>query len=867
MTLEKQIKHINNSLFVAKMENIIQFMYEDELKTSVAEIFHSMRTEILANLEAYYGDVLFNAHMDLILAPIHEHHKQYYETIVKYKLKEHRKGRVQGKRLITRAKKYAKQYSKAYYSGAVKADTINIPMGSIIEKDKLFATSDYSAEQMRDKTFVASENTLARVDKDINGIITDGYRDGWGINDVANKIETRFNQLETWEARRIARTEIHGSHMQGVMNSYEDMGVEYLQWGAAHDNRTRDTHAALDGEIIPWDGVFSNGLRYPGDTNGPISEWINCRCGVLPWFCPPGMMVPVGMTNFRESDLIPTHAFQTNEDRIKEYLTSEGTEKPSAIPGMNKYSLTSEEKVRLKELLIKKEAEELGLIGKIDLKQLKAKEEFNILHNKKLTSKLTSTEKTRYDELVGKYGKTWGVEIPKTSTNEVFENPNYFKLSSAEKARYDELMQKTKDKTITRAERTERSMLGERSRIQNLHEKLLTEGLDETETIQYLDAYDRLKFKGLNLPELSSELRFTTPQPVWERYSYYDYKIGNKFALNSKEAEELYKLEKKELLSQYKDIFSSKLTSVEKARLKELNAQREFNHYYYVRKNEGGLNYQAEMKFKELFHQFKSKLNLTEDILEISLPKYNLKIKPEEITKDTKLVKLRGVTEDGHLPGNYEVDDLFTIDITKCTQREQDVVQRWLGNDYAMFRDVIGRCDGDLEKYTEYVLTLPKDKMHKYYPNIEHWLIDQGNLTKAKSVIVDMFNDITHDYKVLENILENNQLKEAMTLWRTEERLHIDGKLEVGKIVTFPGNNSTAVTKEGAEHFAEVSHREFEWMYEIEAPAGTKGAYVAELNQNPKFAEEMEFLLAKDTKMEIVSFDEINHYVKFRIIP
>ena len=323
MTLEKQIKHINNSLFVAKMENIIQFMYEDELKTSVAEIFHSMRTEILANLEAYYGDVLFNAHMDLILAPIHEHHKQYYETIMKYKLKEHRKGRVQGKRLITRAKKYAKQYSKAYYgnSGAVKADTINIPMSSIIEKDNLFATSDYSAEQMRDKTFVASENTLARVDKDINGIITDGYRDGWGINDVANKIETRFNQLETWEARRIARTEIHGSHMQGVMNSYEDMGVEYLQWGAAHDNRTRDTHAALDGEIIPWNGVFSNGLRYPGDTNGPIQEWINCRCGVLPWFCPPGFMVPVGMTNFRESDLIPTHAFQTTEDRLKQYQT------------------------------------------------------------------------------------------------------------------------------------------------------------------------------------------------------------------------------------------------------------------------------------------------------------------------------------------------------------------------------------------------------------------------------------------------------------------------------------------------------------------------------------------------------------------
>lgn len=301
MTLQKQIEHINNSLFAAKMANLIQYMYEDELKQALAAIFKHMREEITANLEEFYGDVLFNAHMDLILAPIHENHKAYYDTIMKYKLREHRKGRTQGKRLVERAQKYAIQYSKNI--GAIKAD--DIPLNSLVQKDKLFATSDFSAEQMRDKTFVASENTLARVDKDINGIITEGYRDGLGINDVTNRVNTRFNQLESWEAQRIARTEIHGSHMMGVMNSYEDMGVEYLQWAAAHDNRTRDTHSAIDGEIIPWGGVFSNGLRYPGDTSGPISEWINCRCGVLPWFCPPGMMVPVAMSNFRESDLIP----------------------------------------------------------------------------------------------------------------------------------------------------------------------------------------------------------------------------------------------------------------------------------------------------------------------------------------------------------------------------------------------------------------------------------------------------------------------------------------------------------------------------------------------------------------------------------
>lgn len=320
--LETTIKHINNNLFAARIENIIQYMYEDELRKAVAKVFHQMRRKILKNLKEFYStELMVNAHLDLILAPIHELHKKYYDTIMKYKLREHRKGQVQAKRLVKRAKQYSKQYSRAYYGGAIKADT-KIPMSSIIQKDELFATSDFSAEQMKNKTFVASENTLSRVDNDINQIITNSYRDGKGINDVANNIEKRFDQLETWEANRIARTEIHGSHMQGIMQGYSEMGVEYTQWAAAHDNRTRDTHVEIDGEIIPLGGVYSNGLRYPGDTSGPISEWINCRCGNIPWFCPPGMMVPPSMTRFREKDLVVTlDKWQAPEDIIESLQT------------------------------------------------------------------------------------------------------------------------------------------------------------------------------------------------------------------------------------------------------------------------------------------------------------------------------------------------------------------------------------------------------------------------------------------------------------------------------------------------------------------------------------------------------------------
>ncbi len=317
-TLNKELMEINNKIFAAKADNTLQFIYEKELAAALGLVFQKMKEEVLKNLEEYYSpEVMLKAHMDLILSPIHEYHRLYYETIEKYILREYKKGKSQGKRLVSNAKQYAKNYSRL--TGAVKADTTKIPMSAIIKKDELFATSDYSAEHLTNKTFVASEKTLARVDKDINGIITEGYRDGKGINDVGNRIEKRFNQFKTWEANRIARTEIHGSHMQGVLQSYQDMDVQYIQWAAAHDSRVRDTHADLDGEIILMGSTFSNGLKYPGDTNGKLSEFINCRCGAIPWFCPPGYAVPSGMTRFRESDLVVTLDKWSNEELINQF--------------------------------------------------------------------------------------------------------------------------------------------------------------------------------------------------------------------------------------------------------------------------------------------------------------------------------------------------------------------------------------------------------------------------------------------------------------------------------------------------------------------------------------------------------------------
>ena len=109
--------------------------------------------------------------------------------------------------------------------------------------------------------------------------------------------------MSSWEAQRIARTEVHNAHNKAIQDTYKDMGVEYTQWIAAGDDRTRDSHVEIDGEIILVGETYSNGLRYPGDTSGPLEEWINCRCSHAPFVVPVGYEAP-SFSPFRESDLV-----------------------------------------------------------------------------------------------------------------------------------------------------------------------------------------------------------------------------------------------------------------------------------------------------------------------------------------------------------------------------------------------------------------------------------------------------------------------------------------------------------------------------------------------------------------------------------
>ena len=87
-------------------------------------------------------------------------------------------------------------------------------------------------------------------------------------------------------AMKAARTAMTSAHSLGKLKGYEraaGMGIDVeKRWLAARDSRTRGSHRHLDGETVKLDAEFSNGLKYPGDPDGPASEVYNCRCTLVP---------------------------------------------------------------------------------------------------------------------------------------------------------------------------------------------------------------------------------------------------------------------------------------------------------------------------------------------------------------------------------------------------------------------------------------------------------------------------------------------------------------------------------------------------------------------------------------------------------
>lgn len=130
------------------------------------------------------------------------------------------------------------------------------------------------------KSVTVVETMKARVDQAVN----DGLLQGQTISEISEaikgNIKREYNRAST-RARVIARTETTSAMNGSSFEYYKEAGLDQHQWVTAGDGKERDTHIAVNGEIVNMGENFSNGLIYPG-SDGPAEEVINCRCTLLP---------------------------------------------------------------------------------------------------------------------------------------------------------------------------------------------------------------------------------------------------------------------------------------------------------------------------------------------------------------------------------------------------------------------------------------------------------------------------------------------------------------------------------------------------------------------------------------------------------
>jgi SPP1 gp7 family putative phage head morphogenesis protein len=123
-----------------------------------------------------------------------------------------------------------------------------------------------------------NKTSKERLQKSLN----EGIANGESIPKLRDRVSEIYTEYKKSRCTMIARTETTRAVNAGSIETYILAGVQKKEWLSTRDSRVRDSHSRLDGQKRLIDELFSNGLMYPGDPAGPVSEVANCRCTILP---------------------------------------------------------------------------------------------------------------------------------------------------------------------------------------------------------------------------------------------------------------------------------------------------------------------------------------------------------------------------------------------------------------------------------------------------------------------------------------------------------------------------------------------------------------------------------------------------------
>ena len=142
------------------------------------------------------------------------------------------------------------------------------------------------------------KSTNEEMRKKVAGVVSDGVLGGRNIRDLTKDIQNTCSEFTRNKAELIATTEVGKLNTAIARNQSEAAGIQFYEWSAAMDGRTRESHAVMDGKICKWGddtGFYvwkeqPDGKRKLVRQDRPKNAYMGapgtdfrCRCTALPY--------------------------------------------------------------------------------------------------------------------------------------------------------------------------------------------------------------------------------------------------------------------------------------------------------------------------------------------------------------------------------------------------------------------------------------------------------------------------------------------------------------------------------------------------------------------------------------------------------
>lgn len=174
-------------------------------------------------------------------------------------------------------------------TGTAISKSLEVTVGFGVMNEEVIKTAILNPMQRITWSDALQENS-AKYLSQIKTELSQGLIKGEGYAKIAKRLE-KSTEMSANKTIRIVRTEGHRAQSVGrklavdkVEGAADRLGIKVKRvWVATSDDRTRDSHKAMDGKEAEDDGLFTlpSGVRTEGPgMSGIAEEDINCRCTV-----------------------------------------------------------------------------------------------------------------------------------------------------------------------------------------------------------------------------------------------------------------------------------------------------------------------------------------------------------------------------------------------------------------------------------------------------------------------------------------------------------------------------------------------------------------------------------------------------------